>query len=61
MIKKNGLPRDLNDPSKETDMLDMDKIIVGLPRELQIYIAGAIDMAATMPYVKPKDTEQKPA
>lgn len=61
MKKKNSLPRALIDPSKEADMLDMAKKIVGLPRDLQMYIAGAIDMAATMPDVKPKDTEQKPA
>ena len=61
MKKKNGLPHAIIDPSKEADMLDMAKKIVGLPRDLQMYIAGAIDMAATMPDVKPKDTEQKPA
>lgn len=61
MKKKNGLPHALIDPSKEADMLDMAKKIVGVPRDLQMYIAGAIDMAATMPDVKPKDTEQKPA
>ena len=61
MKNKNGLPHALIDPSKEADMLDMAKKIVGLPRDLQMYIAGAIDMAATMPDVKPKDTEQKPA
>lgn len=61
MKKKNGLPHAIVDPSKEADMLDMAKKIVGLPRDLQMYIAGAIDMAATMPDVKPKDAEQKPA
>ena len=59
MKKKNSLPRALIDPNKEADMLDMAKKLGSLPRDLQMYVAGAIDMAATMPGVKSDDTGQK--
>lgn len=59
MKKKNSLPRALIDPNKEADMLDMAKKLGSLPRDLQMYVAGAIDMAATMPEVKSDDTGQE--
>lgn len=59
MKRKNSLSHALVDPSKEADMLDMAKKICSLPRDLQMYIAGAVDMAAAMPEVKPKGTSQE--
>ena len=59
MKRKNSLSHALADSSKEAAMLDMAKKIGSLPRDLQMYVAGAIDMAAAMPEVKPKDTSQE--
>lgn len=58
MKKKNSLPRALIDPNKEADMLDMAKKLGSLPRDLQMYVAGAIDMAATMPDSKQQEASQ---